>query len=146
MLKGFRDFILRGNVVDLAVGVVIGVAFTGVVTAFTNSFVNPLIKVFTGSSNPVKAGSFEIRHQYFTWAVFVNAVINLLLVALVLYFLIVYPMNRLQALRKRGKAPEPAAPSDEVRLLTEIRDALTGNGNGAVPAQRVEQEYPQKIT
>jgi large conductance mechanosensitive channel len=132
MLKGFRDFIMRGNVVELAVAVVVGTAFTNVVTAFTSSFLEPLIRVVSGGK-PL-SGSFTIRRQVFDWANFINAVIAFLLAAATVYFLIVLPMNKLAERRKRGQAPEPEAPSDEVRLLTEIRDALVQQPNEKPPA------------
>jgi large conductance mechanosensitive channel len=126
MLRGFKDFIMRGNVVDLAVGIVIGAAFTGVVTAFTNGFIQPLIKVFTGGKDPVTAGAFTINGQPFDWAAFINAVIGFLIVAAVLYFLVVMPINKLAERRARGQEPRPTAPSEEILLLREIRDALAG--------------------
>jgi large conductance mechanosensitive channel len=122
VLKGFKDFILRGNVVELAVGVVIGVAFNNLVTQFTKSFLEPLIRVFSGGGQI--AGAFTIRGVPFDWAAFVNAVLSFLLTAAVVYFLIVLPMNTLATRRRRDVEPEPEAPSEEVRLLTEIRDAL----------------------
>ncbi|HWG97953.1 MAG TPA: large conductance mechanosensitive channel protein MscL [Pilimelia sp.] len=122
MLKGFRDFIMRGNVVDLAVGIVIGAAFTGLVTQFTGSFLKPLIQLAGGGGE--LAGVVKVNGVPFDWAAFVNALITFLLTAAVLYFVVVFPMNKLAERRKRGQAPEPAAPSEEVRLLTEIRDAL----------------------
>ncbi|MCW3818852.1 large conductance mechanosensitive channel protein MscL [Micromonospora sp. DR5-3] len=135
MLKGFKDFIMRGNVVDLAVGVVIGAAFTGVVTAFTNSFLKPIIKLVGGGEDQF-AGAWEIsKGNFMDWAAFVNAAITFLITAAVLYFLVVFPMNKLAERRKRGEEPPPKAPSEEVRLLTEIRDALLA-GNHATPAQR----------
>ncbi|SBT50562.1 large conductance mechanosensitive channel protein MscL [Micromonospora auratinigra] len=135
MLKGFKDFIMRGNVVDLAVGVVIGAAFTGVVTAFTNSFLKPIIKLVGGGEDQF-AGAWEIsKGNFMDWAAFINAAITFLLTAAVLYFLVVYPMNRLAERRKRGEEPPPAAPSEEVKLLTEIRDALL-SGQHTTPAQR----------
>jgi large conductance mechanosensitive channel len=130
MLKGFRDFIMRGNVVELAVAVVIGASFTNVVNSFTSAFLEPLIKGFSGGHQ--FAGAFHVSGQTFQWSAFVNAVIAFMLAAGTVYFLIVMPMNKLAELRARGAAPEPAAPSDEVRLLTEIRDAL-------VQRQRREQ-------
>jgi large conductance mechanosensitive channel len=123
MLKGFKDFILRGNVVDLAVGIVIGAAFTAVVTQLTKSFLEPLIKLVSGGEG-IKAGSFDINGVEFAWAAFINAVITFLLTAAAVYFVVVLPMNKLAERRRRGEEPEPAAPSEEVRLLTEIRDAL----------------------
>ena len=118
MLKGFRDFIMRGNVVDLAVGFVMGVAFTGLVTAFTNSFIKPLIRVFAGGG--VKGGTFEISGVVFDWGAFVNALITFLITATVLYSLMVMPMNQF---RKRFVKPAPPA-ATETDLLTEIRDEL----------------------
>ncbi|GAA2492624.1 large conductance mechanosensitive channel protein MscL [Winogradskya humida] len=123
MFKGFKDFIMRGNVVDLAVGIVIGAAFTAVVTAFTKAFLEPLIKLISGGSG-VSAGKPSIRGVEFDIPGFLNAVITFLLTAAVLYFLVVYPLNRLAERRKRGEEPPPEAPSEEVKLLTEIRDAL----------------------
>jgi large conductance mechanosensitive channel len=126
MLRGFKDFILRGNVVELAVGVVLGVAFNNVVTQFTKSFLEPLIRVFSGGGQI--AGTFTIRGVPFDWAAFVNAALSFALTAAVVYFLVVLPMNTLAARRRRDKEPEPKAPSEEVRLLTEIRDALVTLG------------------
>ncbi len=123
MLKGFKDFIMRGNVVDLAVGIVIGAAFTAVVTAFTNAFLKPLIQLMGGDTS-AKAGRWMVGEVEFDYASFINAVITFLLTAAVLYFLVVYPLNRLAERRKRGEEPPPEAPSEEVKLLTEIRDAL----------------------
>ena len=139
MLKGFKDFIMRGNVVDLAVGVVIGAAFTGVVTQLTKSFLEPLIRVFvlliTGSSKGIEGTAPEFRGIPFDWIAFLNALITFVLTAAALYFLVVYPMNRLAERRKRGEEPPPAAPSEEVKLLTEIRDALVAAGR-TTPAQQ----------
>ena len=122
MLKGFKDFIMRGNVIELAVGVVMGVAFNNLVTEFTKSFLEPLIRLFGGGGQ--LAGSFKIRGVTFDWAAFINAVLSFLMVAAVVYFLVVLPMNALAERRRRGEEPPPKAPSEEVKLLTEIRDAL----------------------
>ncbi|WP_329017647.1 large conductance mechanosensitive channel protein MscL [Micromonospora rifamycinica] len=139
MLKGFKDFIMRGNVVDLAVGVVIGAAFTGVVTQLTKSFLEPLVRVIivliTGNKNGLSGSTPTFRGVPFDWVAFVNAAITFALTAAALYFLVVYPMNRLAERRKRGEEPPPAAPSEEVKLLTEIRDALLAGGH-ATPGQR----------
>jgi large conductance mechanosensitive channel len=123
MLKGFKDFIMRGNVVDLAVGIVIGAAFTAVVTAFTNAFLKPLIQLLGGGTG-TSAGTWDVDGVKFDYASFINAVITFLLTAAVLYFLVVFPLNKLAERRKRGEEPPPEAPSEEVKLLTEIRDAL----------------------
>jgi large conductance mechanosensitive channel len=131
MIRGFKDFIMRGNVIDLAVGVVIGAAFTAVVTALTNGFLKPLIQLITGGTG-VSAGAWVVREGVaFDYATFINALITFLLTAAALYFLVVFPVNKLEERRHRGEEPPPKAPSEEVRLLTEIRDALVaGGGNG----------------
>jgi large conductance mechanosensitive channel len=124
MLKGFKDFIMRGNVVDLAVGIVIGAAFTTVVTAFTTNFIKPLIQLMGGGTG-TGAGAWEPREGVvFDYSAFINSIISFLITAAVLYFLVVYPLNRLAERRKRGEEPPPESPSEEVKLLTEIRDAL----------------------
>lgn len=137
MLKGFKDFVMRGNVVDLAVGIVIGAAFTGLITQFTKSFLEPPIKLIGGGEG-LAAGAWEVREGVvFDYSAFINAVITFLLTAAVLYFLVVLPMNKLAERRRRGQEPEPAAPSEEVRLLTEIRDALTAQG-GKPPSGQLD--------
>jgi large conductance mechanosensitive channel len=137
MLKGFKDFIMRGNVVDLAVGVVIGAAFTAVVTQLTKSFLQPLITLLvlliTGKENGIEGAVPTVRGVEFDWIAFVNAVITFLLTAAALYFLVVFPLKKLNERRKRTEEAAPAEPSDEIKLLTEIRDALVGTAR--VPAQ-----------
>jgi large conductance mechanosensitive channel len=122
VLKGFKDFIMRGNVIELAVAVVIGIAFNNVVTQLTKSFLEPLIKLISGGREV--SGQWKVREVAFDWGAFVNAVIGFLLTAIAVYFFIVLPMNKIAERRARGEEPEPKAPSEEVRLLTEIRDAL----------------------
>ena len=148
IFKGFKDFIMRGNVVDLAVGIVIGAAFTAVVTAFTNAFLKPLIQLLGGDSG-VNAGSWMVGDVKFDYASFVNALITFLLTAAVLYFLVVFPLNKLAERRARGEEPPSAAPSEEIKLLTEIRDALiTGRAApGAVNdvvARSQQQQAPRQ--
>ena len=124
MVQGFKDFIMRGNVVDLAVGIVIGAAFTAVVTAFTNGFIKPLIQLIGGGTG-VGAGKWEARKGiYFDYATFLNAIITFLITAAVLYFLVVFPLNLLAERRRRGEEPPPKNPSEEILLLTQIRDLL----------------------
>jgi large conductance mechanosensitive channel len=133
ILQGFKDFIMRGNVVDLAVGIVIGAAFTAVVTAFTTDFVKPLIQLIGGDTG-MNAGTWHVGTVKFNYADFLNAIITFLITAAVLYFFIVYPMNLLAERRRRGEEPPSNAPSEEVVLLTQIRDALM-RGQGVSPAQ-----------
>jgi large conductance mechanosensitive channel len=123
MLKDFRDFILRGNVVDLAVAVVIGAAFGAVVTAFVGSIVTPLIAAIVGKPD-FSALTFSINGSRFTYGVFLNALISFLSVAAVIFFLIVKPMNMIMARTKRSEEPASDAPAEDIVLLTEIRDSL----------------------
>jgi large conductance mechanosensitive channel len=126
MLRGFKDFIMRGNVVDLAVGIVIGAAFGGLVTQFTKSFLEPLIRLIAGGGPAMKQGVKTVNGVDFDYAAFINATIAFLLTAATLYFLVVMPMNKLAERRARGQEPKPKAPSEEILLLREIRDALAG--------------------
>jgi large conductance mechanosensitive channel len=148
VIKGFRDFIMRGNVVDLAVGIVIGAAFTAVVTAFTNAFIKPLIQLLSGGRG-IQAGVFRIRGVPFDWASFINACITFLITAAALYFLVVLPLNKFAERRARGEEPPPTAPSEEVKLLSEIRDALVtgraapGAVNDLVARSQQQQAPPQ---
>src|SRR5512141_3009042 len=100
MLKGFKDFLLRGSVVDLAVAVVIGTAFTALVASFTTSLLEPLIALLGGRG--ANGGKAEVNGQFFTWGAFINAVITFVLTAAVVYFAIVLPMKAIMERRKRG--------------------------------------------
>ena len=126
MLKGFQQFILRGNVLDLAVAVVMGAAFGGVVTALVKDLLTPLIAAIFGQPDITSVGSFTINGANFSIGAVLQAVLNFLFVAIAVYFVLVLPMNRLMQLRKRGEEEPPEAPSEEVMLLTQIRDLLGG--------------------
>lgn len=130
MLKGFKEFVMRGNVVDLAVAVAIGTAFTAVVDQFGKSFIKPLVGLAGGGS--ATGGSFTIRGQVFDWSGFVNAVIFFLITAAVIYAVIVVPMRRIQQRRAAGQTTpeEQAALPADVQLLTEIRDLLRQRDGG----------------
>jgi large conductance mechanosensitive channel len=134
MLKGFKDFALRGNVIDLAVAVVIGTAFTALVNSFTTSFLKPLIGLVSGGG--VNGGTKVIDGQPFTYGAFLNALITFLITAAVLYFAIVLPMKVLLERRKHGEETGPVVPT-QVELLVEIRDLLRsqqGRGPGTDPS------------
>lgn len=96
-VKGFRAFITRGNMIDLAVAVVVGTAFTAIVTAIVKDLITPLIASIWGSSTPFSQMSFEIHGQKFAIGDLINAVISFLVIAAVVYFLIVKPMAMLTA-------------------------------------------------
>ena len=104
MIKGFRDFILRGNVVDLAVAVVIGAAFGAVVTAFVKDIITPLIAAIFGQPD-FSALKFTINSSTFFYGSFINAVVSFLLIAAAVYFVVVVPMNKLAERRARGQDP-----------------------------------------
>ncbi|WP_394614000.1 large-conductance mechanosensitive channel protein MscL [Lentzea sp. JNUCC 0626] len=125
MLKGFKDFLMRGNVVDLAVAVVIGTAFTAIVTAFTTSLIKPLISAL--GSTETRGLGIQLRagkeDTYLDFSNVINATINFVIVAAVVYFVLVLPIKKIQDRRKRGEEAGPAEPTD-VELLKEIRDLL----------------------
>ena len=125
MLKGFKEFISRGNVVELAVGVIIGAAFKNIVDALVDGIINPLIAAVIGKPDFSDAFILTLNGTDVKFGLLITAVINFILMALAIYFCIVVPMNALNARRKKAEdeAPEPEV-SDEVKLLTEIRDAL----------------------
>jgi len=121
MLKEFRDFALRGNVIDLAVAFVIGAAFVAIVNSLVNDIIMPLVGVILGgldfTSLAITFGNANI-----TYGNFIQAIINFIIVAFVL-FLVVRSINRLQK-KKEAASPAPPEPSAEEKLLTEIRDLL----------------------
>lgn len=134
MLREFKTFLMRGNVVDLAVAVVIGAAFGALVTSVVDGIVNPVVGLVGGKdlggwvitlkgagADPQADPAVLLR-----WGAVLSSVIDFVLVAAAVFFLIVKPLNAVAARRARGEAPveESPAPSDEARLLTEIRDLL----------------------
>ncbi len=122
-LREFRDFATRGNVVDLAIAIVLGVAFGAVITSFVENLLTPLIAAIFGEPD-FSSLSFTINESRFAYGAVINALLAFTFVAAAIFFLVVRPLNALAARRKQGEEP-PAEPTDEVRLLTEIRDALT---------------------
>jgi len=134
VLKGFKEFLSRGNIVDLSVAVVIGTAFTALVTKFTDSIIQPLVDRI-GAGEDTSYGILRIGiggGQAIDLNVLLSAVINFVLVAGVVYFLVVVPYNRL---RKNGEVEDPSDKKDtELSLLVEIRDLLAQSGG--LPDQR----------
>lgn len=123
MLKGFKDFLLRGNVLDLAVAVVVGAAFTAIVTAFTSNIINPLIAAIGGSDElgwgkEIIAGNPE---TFVNIGAVVTAIINFVIIAAVVYFVLIVPAN--VAKKKFATEPEDKEAS-ETDLLIQIRDIL----------------------
>ena len=130
VLKGFKDFIMRGNVIDLAVAVVIGSAFTAIVTAFSNNLINPLIAVLGGAD--IQGFGIQLIPDnpatFVDFGAVITATINFLIVAAIVYFIFVAPMNKMKEYQKRkaGTEDKPNIPED-IALLTEIRDLLRDN-------------------
>jgi len=125
MLKGFKDFIMRGNLVELAVAFIIATAFAAVVTAFVGFIMSIISKVAGGPPNldDMHPGGILIGPV-------LTALISFLIIAAVVYFLVVVPYNKLQERRARGQEEAPTPPAEDVALLTEIRDLLA---NGTRP-------------
>jgi large conductance mechanosensitive channel len=123
MLKQFRDFLLRGNVVDLAVAVVVGAAFGAVVAALVADLITPLIAAIGGKPD-FGALSFTVNGSTFRYGHFLNAVLSFVIVAAAIFFLVVKPVGALMERRKAGLEPEAQAVPEDVVLLGEIRDLL----------------------
>ncbi|MBM7067919.1 large-conductance mechanosensitive channel protein MscL [Actibacterium sp. 188UL27-1] len=123
MIKEFRDFIAKGNVMDLAVGIIIGAAFTAIVTSLVDDLIQPLIGLIVGGLD-FSGLSFGVADAQFMYGKFITAVINFLIIAFVV-FLLVKAVNRLkEAAAKKEEAAESEAGPSEKDILIEIRDAL----------------------
>lgn len=132
MLKGFKDFIMKGNVVDLAVAVVIGAAFGAVVNSLVENILMPLIAALFGSTNFDGFALLTINGVDIKFGVFLTVLVNFFIVAAAIYFMVVVPMNHMIARRnaKLGIKEEEPAVDPQIELLTEIRDALTARPSG----------------
>ena len=136
VLNGFKEFIMRGNVIDLAVGIVIGSAFAAIVGSLVSGFITPLIAAVFGEPSLSSSMQFTVNGAIFSFGVILDAIINFLFIAAAIYFFIIVPINHLQSLRKRGLVEEPDAPAEDIILLQQIRDLLLAqNGGGSA--------YPQ---
>jgi large conductance mechanosensitive channel len=123
MLTGFKDFIAKGNVVDVAAGFVAGAAFVALISGITGAIITPLIGLISGGG--VDAGVFTVNGQVFDITAVINAIITFILTMALLYFVFVSPMNHWRERNQKGE-DIPAPPTD-VELLTEIRDLLKRN-------------------
>jgi large conductance mechanosensitive channel len=125
MLKGFKNFLLRGNVLDLAVAVVIGTAFTAVITVVVNSLINPLIAAIGGGSDIGLAVQLNKSNPktVLDFGAILTALINFMVIAAVVYFAVVLPVQAIMERRRRGVEPTSAEPT-QTELLAEIRDLL----------------------
>jgi large conductance mechanosensitive channel len=123
MIKGFRDFLMRGNVVDLAVAVIIGAAFTAIVTSFVTNIITPLIAAIVGKPD-FSALVLKVNGGVITYGLFLNAVISFVLIAFVVYFMIVAPMNYVMSRLKKPGVAEVTTKSCP-QCLSEIPLAAT---------------------
>lgn len=145
MLEEFKKFILKGNVVELSTGVIIGAAFGNIVTAFTKGIIEPILGIFGGGPNPdlkIKIGTKTVEVMQKTaggvkekiqqtvpflqldFGAVIGAMIGFLITATVIFFVIIKPANKLISLIKKEEAAAPPPPAADVVLLTEIRDLL----------------------
>lgn len=122
MFDEFKKFLLRGNVVDLAVAVAIGTAFTAIVTAITTGMITPLVGMIVGKD--FTAMTFTVNDSVFSYGLVIDAVIRFVSIAAVIFFLVVKPLNVLAARRARGEAADEEVAPTEAELLAEIRDLL----------------------
>lgn len=122
LLSEFRNFVIKGNAIDLAVGVLIGASFGGFVTAFTEGIIKPLVSAAGG--NPEVSLKVPVGAVIFDVGIVINALVALLITGAVLFFLFIKPMNKLKSLGAKKEAVTPALPPPEVQLLMEIRDLL----------------------
>ncbi len=125
MFKGFKEFISKGNVIDVAVGFVAGAAFTALVTGITGAIITPMIGLISGDG--VDAGVITINGQVFDVTAVINAIITFILTMAVLYFIFVAPINRWRD--RNQKDEEIRTPVTDIELLTEIRDLLKRNAS-----------------
>ncbi|MGH1561833.1 large conductance mechanosensitive channel protein MscL [Mumia sp. DW29H23] len=131
IVAGFKEFVMRGNVVDLAVAVVMGTAVTQLVTAFTTSFINPLLASLGGAN--ANGWGFQLtgegKETFVDVGAFITALINFVIIAAVLYFILVMPMNKFR--EKFAKPADDAPPPEDIALLRDIRDELRKNREDA---------------
>jgi large conductance mechanosensitive channel len=132
MVREFRDFLMRGNIVDLAVAVLIGAAFGLVIKSLAEDLITPIFAALGGAPD-FSAIYFEINHSKFMIGKFINAIIAFIITAAIIFFFVIKPMNALMArLKKQEEAAPPPGPSNEEKLLAEIRDLLKQRADGLV--------------
>lgn len=133
MLNEFKRFVLRGNVIDLSTGVIIGAAFGLIVKAFTDGIITPLLMLVGGDAKNVTLGFKITDGVYIDLGIIISAIINFLITAAVVFFVIIKPVNRLSEMLKKEEAKAPPAPPADVQLLTEIRDLLKAQAGKTAP-------------
>ncbi len=134
VFAGFKEFISRGNAVELAVGVAIGAAFGLVVTGITDGFIGPLVALVLQGNDLSSSLSWTWGSSHFSVGLILDALLKFLITAAVIYFVVVMPLNALAKRRARGEEPAEEAPAEDVVLLREIRDLLAGRPMTGTPA------------
>jgi large conductance mechanosensitive channel len=143
VLQGFKDFISRGNAIELAVGVVIGAAFGGVISAIQEGLISPLIAMIFGKPDISEIWVIgPINEATINVGLILNALLQFLITAAAIYFVIVLPLNKLAERRKRGIEAEPARPSEDILLLQEIRDLLAAQSSPALSQDTASSPAP----
>lgn len=146
MLKGFKNFIMRGNVIDLAVAVVMGSAFTAIVTALTDNLIKPILARVGGTEVTglgIQLGAKGAENTFIDFGAIITATINFLIIAAVVYFIFVAPMNTIKekTAKKKNTEPKEKKPT-EVELLLEIRDLLKESKTNGVDVANVTLPHP----
>ncbi len=134
-LTEFKEFALKGNVMDLAIGVIIGGAFSGIVTSLLDNIISPIIGCF--STGGFKGLNVTIWKATLNYGAFLNDIINFVIMAFVI-FLLMKAINKLMAIGKKKEEEKPAEPSAEEKLLIEIRDLLKAQNGAAVTEEKTE--------
>lgn len=144
VLTGFKDFVARGNAIELAIAVVIGAAFNAFVAALVEGFLSPLIGSIFGGTDLTNLWGYRILGGDYKFGLIADAALQLLITAAALYFVIVLPLNHVAKRRKAGIEDEPAAPAEDVLVLQEIRDLLAQQLTPAVRNDAGIQHHPAR--
>jgi large conductance mechanosensitive channel len=146
-MQGFKDFIMRGNVIDMAVGIVIGAAFTAIITAFVDGIIAPIIALFGGGN--VDGFAFRLNPSNEATLVdlglVLSAIIAFLITASVVYFVFVMPMNKLADRRARGQEPEPDELTKDQTLLADIRALLAAQNPEAAARIEAQKQRSEEV-
>lgn len=132
MLNGFKDFIFRGNIIDLATAVVIGTAFTALVTTVTQALIEPIVNAFAGPDAVSGLGFRVLKDNpstYIDFAAVINGLITFTIIAAVVYFMIIVPMTKINERMAKKEEAATEEPAEEIALLREIRDSLAQRNN-----------------
>jgi large conductance mechanosensitive channel len=144
MLKGFKDFIMRGNVVDLAVAVIIGAAFGLVVNALVKDIITPIIAAIGGKPD-FSSLKFTVNKSTFLYGDFINALISFVIIAAAIYFIVVLPLNKVAERRQARLAtgePDPEPKAEDIQLLEQIRDLLAASSGPAGVGAGTDTPHP----